>query len=174
MRRHRTLEDKSGGGARLTDIYVLFPAQLTSSPASPHWGSDEVGYSNDLLCPQLIDDNGWRVTPWRRAPKIDGLISHFIVCIVFALQFKILVICSHLSHVAAAPGSWLPVTSWSRTLATASIQLQLSRPGLGWAVLTNCDPASCLCQAEQIVTDCRYYLLCRCVDIIYIIIISTV
>ena len=55
---HRTLEDKSGGGARLTDIYVLFPAQLTSSPASPHRASDEVGYSNDLLCPQLIDDNG--------------------------------------------------------------------------------------------------------------------
>ena len=48
-----------------------------------------------------------------------------------------------------------------------------------WPVLTNCDPASCLCrgQAQQIVTDCRYYLQWRCVDIIYSVdmkILSTV
>ena len=31
---------------------------LQPSLATPSLSSDEVGYSNDLLCPQLIDDNG--------------------------------------------------------------------------------------------------------------------
>ena len=112
------------------------PAQPRHTEAQMRWDTLMICFVLSKL--MIMGD----VTPWRRAPKID-CVWYYITCIS-SLQFKILVICSHLSHVAAAPG-YEAATSWSRTPATASIQLQL--PGLGWAALCwqiETRPAACV------------------------------